>query len=159
MGFQTSVNQYQAPAVEGDFASANPRASVLPSDGVMIAGTGGATVGRFAWVASGLVTNAGAGVPAGFIHRDHQALNFSLLSDATMVIPEGYGVTVHNQGDFWARSTTIATVGQKVFASNTTGQIATGAAGATVAGFTETKWSVASAGAANELIKISSWVL
>ncbi|UCL84505.1 hypothetical protein [Pseudomonas sp. HS-18] len=159
MGFQKTVNQYPAPAVEGDFASANPRASVLPSAGVMVADTGGVTVGRFAWVDGDTVSNAGAGAPSGFIHRDHQALNFALLSEATMVIPEGYGVTVHNQGDFWARTTTIATVGQKVFASNTTGEVATGATGATVAGFTETKWSVASAAAANELIKISSWVL
>ncbi len=159
MGFQTTVNQYPAPAVEGDFASANPRASVLPSDGVMVAASGGVTVGRFAWVSGNTVSNAGSGVPAGFIHRDHQALNFNLLSEATMVIPQGFAVTVHNQGDFWARSATIATVGQKVFASNTDGTIKTDAAGATVAGFTETKWSVASAGAANELIKISSWVL
>lgn len=159
MGFQTVVNQYPAPAVEGDFASANPRASVLPSDGVMIAAAAGVTVGRFAWVSGNTVSNVGSGVPDGFVHRDHQALNFNLLSDATMVIPQGYGVTLHNQGDFWARSTTTATRGQKVFASNTTGQIATGAAGATIAGFTETKWSVASAAAANELIKITSWVL
>jgi hypothetical protein len=159
MGFQTSVNQQPAPAVERAFASANPRASVLPSDGVSVADSSGVTVGRFAWLANGLVNNAGSGVPSGFVHRDHQALNFSLLSDSTMVIPQGYAVTLHNQGDFWARTTTIATVGQKVFASNTTGQIATGAAGATIAGFTETKWSVASAAAANELIKISSWVL
>lgn len=158
MGFQTAVNQYPAPAVEGDFASANPRANVLPSDGVMVAASGGVTVGRFAWVSGNTVSNAGSGAPSGFIHRDHQALNFNLLSDATMVIPQGYGVTVHNAGDFWGRTTTIATVGQKVFASNTTGQIATGAAGATVAGFTETKWTVASAAAANELIKFSNWV-
>ena len=159
MGFQTVVNQYPAPAVEGDFASANPRASVLPSDGVMVAASAGVTVGRFAWVSGNTVSNVGSGVPDGFVHRDHQAVMFNLLTEASMVIPQGFAVTLHNQGDFWARSTTIATRGQKVFASNTTGQIATGAAGATIAGFTETKWSVASAAAANELIKITSWVL
>lgn len=157
MGFQTQINQYPAPAVEGDFASANPRASVLPNSEMLLAGTGGATVGRFAWVNGSNVTNAGSGAPDGFIHRDHQALNFSLLSEATMVIPEGYAVTVCNQGDFWARTTTIATKGQKVFASNTTGQIATAAAGATVSGFTETKWKVASDAGVGELIKITTW--
>lgn len=158
MGFQTSVNQYPAPAVAGDFASANPRASVLPSDGVMVADTGGVIVGLFAWVSGETVSNAGSGAPSGFIHRDHQALNFVLLDEATMVIPEGYAVTVHNQGDFWAKTLTNATVGQKVFASNTDGSIKTDAAGATVSGYTETKWSVASAASANELIKITSWV-
>lgn len=158
MGFQTVINQQPAPAVEGDFASANPMATVLPSDGVMVAGVGGVIVGRFAWVTGSLVTNAGAGVPAGFIHRNQQAVMFDLLSEATMVIPEGFAVTIHNAGDFWARTTSNALVGQKVYASNTTGEIVTAASGTTLAGFTETKWSVASPAAAGELIKMSNWV-
>ncbi|MDA8485855.1 hypothetical protein NNO07_22540 [Pseudomonas resinovorans] len=158
MGFQTVINQQPAPAVEGDFASANPMATALPSNGVMVAAPGGVIVGRFAWVTGSLVTNAGADVPAGFIHRNQQAVMFDLLTEATMVIPEGFAVTIHNAGDFWARTTTVATVGQKVFASNTTGEIATDDAGATVAGFTETKWSVASPAASGELIKMSNWV-
>lgn len=157
MGFQTQINQYLAPAVAGDFASANPRASVLPTAERIVAGVGGVTIGRFAWLDGTTVLNAGTAAPSGFVHRDLQALNFNLLSDATMVIPEGYGVTLHSQGDFWARTTTVATVGQKVFASLTTGEIATGAAGATVTGFVETRWSVASPADANELIKITSW--
>jgi len=159
-GFQKTINQYPAPAVEGDFASANPRASVLPSAEILVADTGGVTIGRFAWVDGTTVSNAtaGEGAPDGFIHRDHQALNYALLSEATMVIPEGYAVTLHNAGDFWVKTLTNATVGQKVFASTTDGTVKTGAAGATVAGYVETKWTVASAGAANELIKITSWV-
>jgi hypothetical protein len=138
MTFQTSIKAQQAPAVEGDFASANPRASVLAGEGAFVAGAAGATVGRFGWAdASGLVTNVGAGVPSGFIHREMNALM--------------------SAGDFWAKSLTVATVGQKVFASNTDGTVKTGAAGATVAGYTETKWTVGSAGAANDLIKISTW--
>ena len=157
MGFQTTINQYPAPAVEGDFASANPRASVLPTAERIVAGAGGVTIGRFAWLSGTTVLNAGTGTPQGFVHRDMQALNYALLSEATMVIPEGYAVTLHSQGDFWARTTTAAAVGQKVFASLTTGEIATAAAGATVDGFVETKWSVASPASANELIKITSW--
>ena len=152
MGFQTAINQYPAPAVEGDFASANPNASVLPNPEMLVAGVGGARVGRFAWVSGTQVTNAGTGIPDGFIHRD-------LLSESTMVIPAGFAVTVMNQGDFWARTSTAATRGQKVFASNTDGSVQTGAAGATVTGYTETKWSVVNDAAAGELIKISSWVL
>lgn len=156
MGFQTTVNQQQAPAVEGDFCSANPRASVITGEGDFVAGVGGATVGRFAWAdANGLVTNAGAGVPTGFIHRDMQALITAWLGAASMLIPEGVAVTLHRSGDFWVKTLTAATVDQKVFASNTDGTIKTGAAAAVIAGYTETAWFVDSAGAINELIKIS----
>jgi hypothetical protein len=159
MGFQTVVNQQQAPAVAGDFASANPRAAVLsPVDASFIAGTGGATVGLFGWSdANGNVTNAGSGAPTGFIHRDQQALITAWLGEESNVIPQGNTVTLFNQGDFWAKTGTTATIGQKVFASNTTGAIETGAAGATVAGYTETAFHVDSAGAVGELIKISTW--
>lgn len=159
MGFQTVVNQQQAPAIAGDFASANPRAAVLsPVDASFVAGTTGATVGLFGWSdANGNVTNAGSGVPTGFIHRDQQALITTFLAQNGNTIPQGMTVTLFNQGDFWAQTGTVATVGQKVFASNTTGAIETGAAGATIAGYTETAFHVDSAGAVGELIKISTW--
>lgn len=157
MPFQTQVNQYPAPAVAGDFASANPRAAVLAGEGQFVAGSGGATVGLFAWAASGLVTNAGSGAPTGFIHRDMEALITTFLAEDSMVIPEGLPVTLFSAGDFWVKTGTVATVGQKVFASNTTGGVQTGAAGATIAGYTETPWHVDSAGAVGELIQISTW--
>jgi hypothetical protein len=37
-GFQTTVNLQQAAAVEGDFASANPRRSVVSHEGTLEAG-------------------------------------------------------------------------------------------------------------------------
>ena len=158
MPFQTSVNITPAPAVAGDFASANPNASVDAGPGAFVAGTGGANVGLFGWAdANGLVTNAGSGVPTGFIHRDMQALIVTWLAEASMNIPAGNPVTLMSAGDFWAKSLTVATVGQKVFASNTDGTVKTDAAGATVAGYTETKWFVGSAAAANELVKITTW--
>ena len=158
MHFQTSVNITPAPAVAGDFASANPNASVDAGPGAFVAGTGGANVGLFGWAdANGLVTNAGSGVPTGFIHRDMQALIVTWLAEASMNIPAGNPVTLMSAGDFWAKSLTVATVGQKVFASNTDGTVKTDAAGAIVAGYTETKWFVGSAAAANELVKITTW--
>lgn len=158
MSFQTTVNITPAPAVAGDFASANPNASVLAGPGAFVAGTGGANVGLFGWAdTNGLVTNAGSGVPTGFIHRDMQALITTWLAEASMNIPAGQPVTLMSAGDFWAQTLTVATVGQKVFASNTDGTIKTGAAGATIAGYTETKWFVGSAAAANELVKITTW--
>ena len=171
MGFQTTVNIIPAPAQAGDFASANPRASVLAGPGSLITGTGGVTVGRFAWAApasgadvlSGttqglsLVTNAGAGVPTGFVHREQQALITVFLGETSNLVPAGIPITLHQAGDFWAQTLTTATIGQKVFASNTDGTVKTGAALATIAGYTETKWLVGSVGAVNELIKITTW--
>lgn len=158
MGFQTSINITPAPAVAGDFASANPNASVVAGPGALVAGVGGANVGLFGWAdTNGLVTNAGTGAPTGFIHRDTNALITTWLAEASMNIPEGQPVTLMSAGDFFAKTLTAATIGQKVFASNTDGTVKTGAAGATIAGYTETKWYVGSAVGANELVKITTW--
>lgn len=157
MGFPKVINAQQAPAVEGDFASANPRSSVNAGEGSFVSGVGGVIIGRFAWVdfATGLVTNAGSGAPTGFIHRDEQALITAYLGVSGMTIPQGFPVTVMRGGDYWGKTLTTATVGQKVFASNTTGDIKTGAAAATIAGYTETVFFVDSAAAVGELIKMS----
>ena len=157
MGFQKQVYIEPAAAVAGDFASSNPRSTVLAGPGALVAGTDGVTVGRFAWAdAGGLVRNAGSGVPTGFVHREQQGVITIWLAESTMIVPQGLGVTLHNLGDFWAATKTVATIGQKVFASNSDGTISPGAAGATIAGSTETGWFVASAGAVGSLIKITS---
>jgi hypothetical protein len=158
MSFQTAIHIQPAPAVEGDFASANPRAVVLAGPGALVAAAAGAVVGRFAWIdADGRVTNSGDDVPAGFIHREMQAMITEWLGRQSMLIPQGLPVTVHRAGDFWARTGNVAAIGQKVFASNTDGSVRTGDPGEAIAGHTETVWAVDSAGAADELIKISTW--
>lgn len=136
MGFQTQVNQYPAPAVAGDFASSNPRASVVTGEATFVAGTVGVTVGRFAWADSnGLVTNAGQGAPTGFLHRDQQALITTFLADNTMLVPQGLPITLHAAGDFWAKATVAgATKGQKAFAKFQDGTVQFAAAGSTIAG-------------------------
>lgn len=158
-GFQTRVNTYPAPAIEGDWASANPETTAInPIEATLISGPSGLTVGRFAWVdASGVATNAGTGTPAGFVRRGFNALITAFLGETSNVIVAGQPVNLFNNGDFWARTATNATIGQKVFASLTDGSIKTAAAGATVSGYIETKWAVASAASANELIKITAW--
>lgn len=156
-GFQSVINQYPAPAVEGDFASANPNASLLAGEGALVTGTSGVTVGRFAWAVAGVVSNAGSGVPSGFVHREGQASIVTWLAESSMLIQAGREVTLMTRGDFWARTSTVATVGQKVFASLTTGQVQTGAAGATISGYIETPFVVGSAAAANELVMIGTW--
>lgn len=157
MTFQTQVQLQQAPAVAGDFASNNPRAVLLAGEGALVAGASGAVVGRFAWAVNGVVSNAGSGKPQGFIHRENQALITAWLAERSNAIPQGLPLTIHVAGDFWAQTLTNATVGQKVYASLTTGEVKTDAAGATVAGYIETNWNVASAASANELIKITTW--
>lgn len=132
MGFQTVVNQQPAPAVAGDFASANPRASVATGPGAFVAGVGGCNVGVFGWAdADGNVTNSGSGAPTGFVHREGQALITAWLAQSGMTIPEGVYMTLMSAGDFWAKSTTAATPGQQVFANEADGSIYTAAAGST----------------------------
>lgn len=125
MGFQTTVNTNPAPAIEGDFASANPRASMLAGEGELKAGPSGVIVGRFARaaIATGIVTNGQPGVNSriGFVHRAQPSLITAWLGESSMTIPAGLEVVLHVAGDFWARFAAGATVGQKVFANNLTG--------------------------------------
>lgn len=111
--FQTSVNLYNPIGVEGDFASANPRATALTPGldsngnqiGGFIAGPNGVTVGQFAWVeADGQTVNnyaTGNVKPTGFVHRDQQGLLTSYLQAAGTLIPPGFPVTLMVEGDFF----------------------------------------------------------
>ena len=111
--FQGSVNLYNPPGVEGDFASANPRATALTlgfdSTGAqtsgLIAGPNGVTVGQFAWLAlDGVTVNnfaTGAVKPTGFVHRDQQGLLTNYLQAAGTLIPPGFPVTLMVEGDFF----------------------------------------------------------
>lgn len=136
-GFQGVINQYPAPAVEGDFASANPRSTVLAGEGSLVAGAGGVTVGRFAWVdTTDNKTTYSRGTypqaPNGFVHREQQALITSWLGQTSKTVPEGMPVTLFNQGDFWAvvGGSTAATVGAAVYATYADGSITIGSASA-----------------------------
>jgi hypothetical protein len=126
-GFQTQVNYQQAPAVPGDFATTNPRATVIAGPGALVAGPSGVTVGRFGWVdpaTQTLVSNGGAGKPNGFVGNHHNALITTYLAETSLVIPGGFELFLWAYGDFWMKndSSTEALPGQKIFASQTTGQ-------------------------------------
>lgn len=116
--FQKVINDFQAPAVAGDFASTNPFASVLAGPGALVAPAGGLIVGNFAWIGpAGQVSQSFvAGYQIGFLGRNEQALITEFLGEATMVVPEGFMVTLFNEGDFWAAFPAGATVGQNVYA-------------------------------------------
>ena len=156
MPFQQSVNTYQAPAVAGDFASSNPRASVVSPEGGFVATTGGVTVGRFAWATGATVANTGTGAPTGFIHREQQASITAYLAESGNAVLQGQPVTLMRTGDYWfTANTNAAVVGQKVFAKLADGTTQTGAAGATIAGFAETPFTVAQAALTGELAVMS----
>ncbi len=158
-GFQNTVNIQPAPAVAGDFASGNPRATMLAGAGALVTGAGGVGVGLFAWAtAAGVVGNAQvAGLGYGFVHRDQQALITNFLAESSNLIPQGFPVTLFRTGDFWAAFPSGAVIGQKVFASITTGACLSAAAGSTNAGYIETNFFVDSTAAAGELAKISTY--
>ena len=145
-GFQNVVNITPAPAVEGDFASSNPRASVLAGPGGLVAGPGGVTVGRFGWIQPDMrsVQNYGTApaAPDGFVHREQQALITTYLAIASMVIPAGFGMTLMASGDFWAKNngpgvfvkggTVYARYSDgSIFQANPSGASATGSIGST----------------------------
>lgn len=129
MSFQAQVNLQPAPAVEGDFASANPRAVLLAGEGTLVTGTSGVTVGRFAWTnGSGVVNNSfTVGGRVGFIHREQQAVITVFLDETSNVVPAGLPVTLYNQGDFWGKFAGGAAVGQKVYASYADGTLSAAA--------------------------------
>lgn len=148
LGFQQSVNLQQAAAVAGDFASANPRASVVSHEGTLVAGANGVTVARFAWATSaGLVSNtvvssgnALSNKPTGFVHRRQgAALITTYLGQISNLVPQGFEVTLMATGDYWVPPlVNTALVGQKVFANLGDGTIRTATAGSTIANFSGT---------------------
>jgi hypothetical protein len=145
MGFQTSVSITPAIGVDGSLASTNVVVSHAAPEGGFVAGTGGATVGRFGWIQSDGVSvlTSGTGKPNGFIVRNMQALNTTYLSEAGNVIPKGFPLTLTSNASILVKSNVAAaTLGQKAFASLTDGSVQPGAAGATISGYIETDFYI-----------------
>lgn len=117
MSFQAQVNLQPAPAVEGDFASANPRATMLAGAGGLVTGAAGVVVGNFAWAVAGVATSAWAAASRiGFVHREMNALITAFLGESGLTIPAGLPLTLYTAGDFWDRFAGGAAIGQKVYA-------------------------------------------
>jgi hypothetical protein len=151
-GFQAQVNQQPAPAVVGNFASADPRASVLAGPGQIVAGANGLIVGRFAWLDSTytLASNTGGGAPAGFVGREanFNAIITTYLAETSMTIPKGFEVTLHREGDFWVLNSGSLEVvpNQKAYANNATGLVTFAATGTPPSDFSMTASVAAGAG-------------
>jgi hypothetical protein len=152
MPFQTQVNILPAPAVAGDFASADPRASVLAGPGALVAGPNGLIIARFAWLDATytLASNTGSGLPAGFVGRqgNTNAIITAFLAETTMTIPRGMGVTLYREGDFWAVNSDTDEVlpNQKVYAQYGTGLCTFAATGTPPSGASVTGSIAAGAG-------------
>ncbi len=130
---QAFVNTVQAPAVEGDFASANPRFTALAGPGGYVAGAAGVRIAYFCWESdqaidqdnSPIIINSfGVGSVTGFIHRAQQGLNTTFLASSGMLAPTGFPLTVASGGDFWVKNngSTYAQKGQKAYADLATGK-------------------------------------
>lgn len=134
-GFQSFVNNELPPGVAGDFASANPRASVLSAPFAFVAPVAGCTVGAFAWgnPATGIAANYYVpNAEQGFVKREGQSLITQFLGFASMLIVAGDRVNLYDQGDFWGLFIAGATVGQYVYANPLTGLLTANAAGQSV---------------------------
>jgi len=146
MSFQTRVNVELSFAVEGDFATSNPFASVPAPEAGFVAGNGGATIGRFAYIQDDgrTVSNTmDTDTRPFFIHRDQQGLVQEYLQEYSMNIPNGFPVTLMMRGDFYVRTVTeAAVVGDYVFASETDGSAKFNAADTPIAGFQLTPFRV-----------------
>lgn len=140
MPFQTLVNPFASSlplGVEGDFCSANPRASKLAGEGQFVAGVLAVTVGRFGFADStGKVQNNAAGyVSYGFIPlRGQMVLITPYLGANGMQIQPGYDMTLLDAADVFIRFAAGAAIGQKVFANYADGTAIAGATGTTPAG-------------------------
>jgi hypothetical protein len=155
MPFQAQVNSQQAPAVAGDFASDNPRASVVAPEGGFVCGAGGINVATFGWVqADGktVLNSAASGAPNGFVSRQEQALIGTYLAEYGVNIPAGFPLTLMAKGDYWFKAlNNAAVVGQQVFAKLADGSIQTGTTGSPPAGYVATPFYVSQACNQNEL--------
>jgi len=124
MTFQRSLNRDLPRGVAGDFASTNPRNSILAGEAALVAGEP-LTVGQFAYadLATGKVWAAFvAGRVVGFVHRNNQAV-VALGSAASMTIPTGKEVALFSNGDFYVVAPAAVDPGDAVFAVTATGAV------------------------------------
>ena len=133
--FQNQVNTQPAPAVEGDWASANPRFFANAGPGGFVAGVGGVNVARAVWAALAptdvdnapqVLNNFGSGNITGIVHRDQQGLIQTYLSSSGMNIPQGVELAACIGGDLWVKNngSTQALLNQKAYAKLSDGSFA-----------------------------------
>jgi len=124
MTFQRSLNRDLPRGVAGDFASTNPRNSILAGEAALVAGEP-LTVGQFAFadLATGKAYKVfAAGRVIGFVHRNNQAV-VALGAAASMTIPTGKEVALFSSGDFYVVAPAVVAPGAAVYALDATGAV------------------------------------
>lgn len=120
-GFQTFVNRDPSPAVVGQFASQNPRATVLAGAGALRAAStldylgvvNSPVIGRAAWAQGLFATRqkpAGAST-LGIVANELQTIIPFLAAGAPvnatrLSLEAGFPTTLYTHGDFWAQPDT-----------------------------------------------------
>jgi hypothetical protein len=162
--FPNQVFSVQAPGNAGDFASANPRASVLAGEGGLISGAGvisgvavsGCVIGRFGWVSYATTDNDnapatlntfGSGLPAGLVARRQVGMITAYLGTAVQYLQSGFQIMCYNEVDMWVvnNGAAAATVGMKAFANYADGSASFAAALSTPSGGSGSASSIAPA--------------
>lgn len=155
MALKQTVKNYPGIGIPGAYAAINPIVSTAKG----YVASAACKIGGFVWadaVKEGCVKPTGTDRPLGFAVREiTNPLGIDVKASNT--VPVGYPVSVEVKGDFFAVTTTDATVGQKVFAVLADGTIKTGDAKEKFGDAVETDFEVIQAGAANDVIIISNW--
>lgn len=160
--FQQSVNIYRGVGQVGHPASTSPIIAAAGGPGAFKAVSSGVTIATFVFRDANdptIVTNvapAATTKPIGFVQNLGQAI-LGYGESNSMLIRGGTEISPKVGGDFWAKSSTAATAGQKVYASTADGTLSTAKAGETVDGHIETDWYVSLGAAVGSLIIISTW--
>ena len=161
MGFQTVINAQPAPAVEGDFAGNNPKASLPPVVAGAFTVAPGQTlrVGYFGWAdVNGLVYSSAAGAAVagvagiGFVARqpnEPSALITAFLGESVMTLQQGMPCTLMTAGDYWAAFAAGAAANVAVYATAASGAPTTTAGGNTATPFKTASVSLVNAVTAN----------
>lgn len=155
MALQSQVNRLISPAVAGD--KATPDQSIYTPINY-VADASGVACGSFCWPGSvaGTVsgTTTGDAAPLGFVERVINAPNFAPLDDGTLIIPEGYPLTVAVKGDYWVEAAATVTAGTAVYVDKTNGKIYGSAATNNIAA---SGWTFKTAASTGEMVIISNW--
>ena len=151
--YQQEVGKYNKAAIAGDRANQQgviytPINLVTPADlGTAVA----VKVGHFAWrKGTDQAVGAGTGAPVGFVERVQNYQYYDIDSEGTLVVPNGAAVEIAVKGDFFVQADASVSVGDTVYANNTTGAATFSSSGATDTGF-----KAFTAGASGDMVIIT----
>ena len=149
LGGQTIATVADGSATLGSTLTATGTNSTVTVSAVTYSGSDLVVTFDAAWTATVTATEV-----MGFVKRNQFYPMYDITSAGTLTVPEGSALSVAVRGDFYAVSSTDATIGQAVFASTADGSVSTGTAGSPGSGKVDTGWTVKRGGAAGELIVI-----